>query len=181
MLKEVLSEIIGEKQRQFLLLRIVGIECTPALNTLQVPIGTYKNWVRQKKFQEVYRQVNDLGAENRDEALMMLRNTNYALVVQLEENMLKKMIEEVESGQPKFVKTNLAREIYAKLASEMSTKPNSVRNVMTWEQLIMAGESGKLPQGEQPYGYIEAEVSKTQESPESEPEEDNLQQDIPCS
>jgi len=146
MLKQILSHLDG-RQVQFLLLRIVGVDKQAALGSLAIPEGTYKRWVAQKKFQEVYRQREELNAEYRDEALLLLRERNYALVVSLECELLEKMREEIRDDKPVFAKTHLGREVYTKLASEMSTKPQIQH--LTWEQLILQGsDQPQLGQGE---------------------------------
>ena len=157
MLKEVLAHLDG-RQIQFLLLRIVGVDKQAALGSLAIPEGTYKRWVAQKRFQEVYRQREELTAEYKDEALLLLREKNYALVVSLECELLQKMRKEIKDNTPVFAKTHLGREVYTRLASEMSTKPQ-IQN-LTWEQLIMQGrEPAQITQGEEVNVNIEADGS----------------------
>ena len=118
------------------------------MTSLGIPEGTYKFWVAQKRFQKVYRQLDDLVAVYKEDALLMLRERNYALVVNLEREMLEKIRNEIETGQPVFARTHLGREIYSKLATEISTRPE-VKSV-TWEQLVL--------QGQQPPALREGEV-----------------------
>jgi len=166
MLKEILSGI-EERPRQFLLLRMIGLDKQSALGSLAIPEGTYKRWVTQKRFQKVYRQIDELGAEYRDDALLMLRDKNYALVVNLEYKMLQKILKEIKEDRPNFARTHLGREIYSRLANEMSTKPE-IRS-LTWEQLILnEGNRPQLQEGEIiDASYNEAETSKTPELEES--------------
>lgn len=157
-LKEVLAGIT-ERQRQFLLLRMIGLDKQSALGSLAVPEGTYKRWVVQRRFQEIYRQIDELGIEYRDDALLMLRDKNYALVVNLEYDMLQKILTEIKENKPNFARTHLGREIYNKLASEMSTRPE-VQN-LTWEQWILQGkENPQLQEGE----IIDASYDETKNS-----------------
>lgn len=142
---------------------------TAALSSLSVPEGTYNRWTGQKRFKEVHQQLGTLGTKYMSEALLMLREVNYALVVNLEAKMLTKLIDEIKNGEPIFAKTNLGREIYAKLASEMSTKAE-IRSVTTWEQFFLQGGENppQITQGDIIEGdIVEAKVSEAEESAES--------------
>ena len=145
MLKEILSGVL-ERQRQFLLLRMTGLDKQAAMLALGVPEGTYKVWVAQKRFQKVYRQIDELGSRYKEDAVLMLRERNYALAVNLEREMLGTILEEIRTGTPVFSRTHLGREIYHKLASEISTRPQITH--VTWEELILQGQQQALPEGE---------------------------------
>ena len=172
MLKDILVKL-AERQRHFLLLRIVGTGKEAALSALDIPQGTYNRWTNSKNFQAVHSKLNEYAVEYKSEALTLLRDVNYALVVNLEAKMLTKLMEEVDNGVPIFSKTNLAREIYSKLSSEMSTK-QEVKISQTWEQLIL-GEKQQLPQGDNGDNIIEAEISETKELTQGNAGEDNTQ------
>jgi len=132
-LKEELSGIRGNK-RKFLLLRIADVSTPLARNLCGVSVHSYNQWVSHagNRFVEVYRRRNELAAEYQHEAILMLRKENQLAAVLLESEIIKKLATELETGEYTLLRTNLAREVYSKLISDLNTAPAS--QVHSWEQ-----------------------------------------------
>jgi len=132
-LREELKTISGRKKR-FLLLRIIDVETQAARQFCGITKGTYNSWLQNSAFVELYRRRSEFAAEYKQEALQLLRRDNQLQAVFLEEKIIKRMKEEIESGVYELIKTNLAREVYSKLISDLDYSPKSVS--LTWEQRI---------------------------------------------
>ena len=132
-LQEVLRPFRG-KARQFLILRISGIKKKTALEMARGGISDYNRWLIRPDFVEVHRQIQDLFVEHRDEALRLLRKENQLNAALMEGELIVQMREEIESGEHQLLRTGLAKEVYAKLMSEMDKAPDT--QITTWEQRI---------------------------------------------
>lgn len=147
---------IGGRKRQFLLLRIVDVGAEAARQLCGITQGTYNSWLHNEAFAELYRRRAELAAEYKQEALRLVRRSNQLQAILLEEKIIKKLKDEIDSGQYELLKTNLAREVYSKLVSDLDYQPK-VAN-LTWaqriQQLLVGGEPQQLEGGE----VVNAEV-----------------------
>lgn len=156
-LHEVLRPFRG-KARQFLILRISGIKKKTALEMARGGISDYNRWLIRPDFVEVHRQIQDLFVEHRDEALRMLRKENQLNAALMEGELIVQMRGEIESGDYHLLRTGLARELYARLMSEMDKTPDT--QIVTWEQRIQNNQlfmnpAEQLPAGEEvPYEEV---------------------------
>ena len=141
-LRESIKSLSGNK-RKFLLLRIVDFNTEVALKMVGVAKGTYNSWLQSDDFVALYRQRDDFNANSKQEAIQLLRQENQLAAVFLEGQILAKMKEELESGEYDLMRTNLAREVYSKLVSDLGVAPKI--QIGTWEQRI-ANILAPLPQ-----------------------------------
>lgn len=148
MLKEVLKEVHSRRQREFLAMRIAGLDKRTTMTVLSIPEGSYKRWVSQPSFRDIYRRIAELSAEYKEEAIRLLRRNNQLAAVLLEKDIIQRMKEEIESGEYELVRTHLGREVYSKLVSELDKAP--VYQSLTWEQRIYSElkEQRQLEEGE---------------------------------
>jgi len=175
-LDEGIKQFRGQK-REFLLLRVSGLDKKQALITSGTPEGTYNNWLhKDPRFVVFYRRVDELSVSHRKQAITFLRRDNQLQAVLLEGKIIDRMKEEVESGEYVLLRTHLAREVYTRLLNEVDFQP-AIRD-LTWEdkrkQLFVAGDvvhrEGDIIDGE----FTEAESSEETQStkgfalPESE-------------
>lgn len=147
-LSEELKALGGRKKR-FILLRIIGVETEAARQLCGITKGTYNTWLQNETFKELYRRRADLAVEFRQEALRLMRRDNQLQAVLLEEKIVQQMAEEVKSGEYNLLRTNLAREVYSKLISDLDYQPKSLS--LTWEQRIQQ----ELGKGQPPPQIIE--------------------------
>ena len=150
-LQEVLRPFRG-KARQFLVLRISGIKKKTALEMARGGVSDYNRWLVRPDFVEVHRQIQDLFVEHRDEALRMLRKENQLNAALMEGELIIQMRDEITSGEYHLLKTGLARELYARLMSEMDKSPDV--QITTWEQRVQNNQlyvdkPEQLPSGEE--------------------------------
>lgn len=134
-LKEELKELTGKRKR-FLLLRIADIDPELARRLCNVTKGTYNNWLRDSTsiFVELYRRRDELNQTYKHEAIHLLRRDNQLAAVLLEERIIRKLTEEIETGEYSLAKTQLAKEVYSRLLTDIDVTPNV--QVTTWEQRI---------------------------------------------
>ena len=133
-LKEELSQIRGVAKKKFLLLRMVDIETEVALKLCGVHKGTYNTWCNDRAFVEVHRRRKELTKDYRQDALHMLRKENQIAAILLEDRIVQRMREEVETGDYKLIRTGLAREVYSKLINDLDYTPQNLS--LTWEQRV---------------------------------------------
>lgn len=154
-LEEQIKTIDGRK-RQFFLLRVVGMGAEAARQLCGITQGTYNSWLHNEAFAELYGRRAEFAAECKQEALRLMRRTNQLQAILLEEKILTKMKAEIDSGVYELLKTNLAREVYSKLISDLDYQPK-IANV-TWaqriQQLLVGDEPQQLGGGE----VVNAEV-----------------------
>jgi len=170
-LNDVIKPITGNK-RTFILMRIAGLDANLAMGLVGVNRGTYNSWFKNEQFSTLYSQITNLIVAHRDEAMQLLRRNNQLEAVLLEGKMLKRIKEEIESGQLSFTKTHLAREVYSKLMSDLDRVPEGIK-VQSWNQKILALVSDQprleAVNGEfKEIGIIEAEHPQGESSQESE-------------
>jgi len=147
-LQQVLAPFRG-KARQFLVLRISGIDKKTALRMAHGGISDYNRWLIRPDFVEVHRKIQDLFVEHRDEALRMLRKENQLNAALMERELITEMRDELKSGDYHLLKTGIARDLYTRLMSEMDKTPDV--QVLTWEQRIQnnqlyTGQPDQLPE-----------------------------------
>lgn len=160
-LREELKPLTGNK-RKFQLLRIVDMEVDTALTLCGVKRGTYNTWCQQDTFVALYRRREEFSGSYKQEAIQLLRRDNQLAAVLLESKILAKMKDEIASGELSLVKTNLAREVYSKLMSDLDIQPK-VAN-LTWQQRIgqlnVGAEPSQITEGE----AVDAEFTETEDS-----------------
>jgi len=170
MLKEKLKGL-STPQKKFLLLRITGLDPDTARKMSNVKISRYNAWTSQDKFKEIYRSLDELVADSKEEAMSLLRRENQLAAIMLEEEVIQRLREEVAAGEYTLAKTNLGREVYSKLMSDLDYQPKAVG--LTWEERIIQLSQAPLQlqtQEEVIDGIItEAESSQTSEYTESQP------------
>lgn len=178
MLKDELKKVTGRKRR-FLLLRIIEVGPEAARQLCGITKGTYNSWMHDKEFVSLYRRRAEFSAEYRKEALQLMRRDNQLQAVLLEEKIINKMKEEIESGEYELIRTNLAKEVYAKLMGDLDYQPKNV--ALTWEkkvaQLIAPPEVKVLEEGV----TVEAVSETTGESQEEHTDSELLPEESPSS
>ena len=170
-LREELRPLTGNK-RKFQLLRIVDMDVNTALTLCGVKRGTYNTWLQNDVFVSLYRRRDSFSGEHKQEAIQLLRRDNQLAAVLLESKILAKMKDEIASGELSLVKTNLAREVYSKLMSELDIQPK-VQN-LTWQQRIdqlnVGTNTPQIAEGEVVNGdFIEATNIQETQHQESHP------------
>ncbi len=132
-LREEIKPLSGNR-RKFFLLRIADMDTAMALKLVGVVKGTYNSWLQDQEFVTLYRQVKDFAVQYKQEAVQLLRRDNQLDAVLLERDIIKKLKEELESGDYNLLRSQLAREVYSKLMSDLDVVP--AVQVQTWEQRI---------------------------------------------
>lgn len=135
-LREKLKPFSGNRRR-FLLLRISDLDTKTALKLCGVVRGTYNTWCQNPEFIEFYRELKEIAHEFKTEAIQMLRRDNQLEAVLLESKILQKMKTDIDQDtvpEGSILRTNLAREVYSKLMSELDVQPPA--SPITWEQRI---------------------------------------------
>ena len=134
-LKEELQGLTGNKRR-YVLMRIADVDVGTAMKLNKVTQGQYNTWMRctDGVLPAISRRVDELVSEHKQEAIQLLRRDNQLTAILLEEKILNKIGEELDSGEYVLVKTNLARDVYTKLVSDLDYKPTTP--ALTWNQRI---------------------------------------------
>ena len=163
-LREEIKTLSGNRRR-FLLLRIADMDTRAALKLVGIARGTYNVWVRNEEFVALYRRRDEFAADNKQEAIRLLRKDNQLDAVLLEGKVISKMKEELNSGEYNLIRTQLAREVYSKLISELDVVTQAP--VISWEQRIQniynGSSSGQIPEGEVANGEFKAISIKEEE------------------
>lgn len=133
MLADEIKGVIGRKKK-FLLLRISDLDATVARKICGVSKGTYTSWLRDEGYHGLYDRINEFSINYKQEAVRILRKDNQLAAVLLEEKIINKLTEEVNSGEYQLIKTHLAREVYTKLMGDLDAPAPTT--VLTWEQRI---------------------------------------------
>ncbi len=141
-LKEELRGFTGAR-RHYLLLRIADLDSDTARKLAKVKTNTYNSWCHIPEFIAIHRQISDFTVDYRHEAILMLRRDNQLDAVLLEGKIVRKMKEELDSGDYQILKTNLARTVYEKLITDLDATPNEN---LSWAER-MAGFLGQFNQG----------------------------------
>jgi hypothetical protein len=168
-LQEAIKKLSGNK-RKFLLLRIADMDAQSARKLTGVKIGTYNSWLQQEDFVSLYRQRDVFNAENKQEAIQMLRRDNQLEAVLLEGRIIKEMKAELETKEYNLLRTNLAREVYSKLISDLDATPTT--QILSWEQRIAnittVPPQEQVIEGEIIHAISEADSEQETESVESQ-------------
>ena len=117
MLKDELSQL-NSKQKKFFHLLIAGVKRDTALAIAGIPKATFKYWQGNDPFRSLLDRVETLKDNYFDEAFQILRHDNKVIALFLEQMLLEKIKEEIESGEYNLVKTPLAKDVYNKALEE---------------------------------------------------------------
>ena len=143
---------LSEHQKQYIVRRVAGLDTSPTRDLIGIARGTYNTWFHNEAFVAVHRQLQDLASKYKLEAIQILRRENQLEAVILEGKMIARMKEEIDTGEYAFVRTNLAREVYSKLISDLDKAPAGIK-VFSWQQRVHQ----LLPEREQGGEVIDAE------------------------
>lgn len=110
------------------------METQAALKLLGLVRATYTTWFRNKSFAELYKKLPELAKDYKLEAIQLLRRDNQLDAVLLESKIIAEMKREIEIREYDLIRTNLAREVYSKLISDLDFQPKTL--ALTWEQKI---------------------------------------------
>lgn len=132
-LREEIKTLSGNKRR-FFLMRIADMDTKAALKLCNVVRGTYNSWLQNRDFVEIYRRRVEFNTEYKQEAIQLLRRDNQLEAVLLESKIIAKMKEEIEDGNYDLIRSNLAKEVYSKLMTELDAVPQV--QVLTWQQKL---------------------------------------------
>ena len=168
-LHEEIKDVTGKKRR-FLLFRIADIDADTARKICKVPKGTYNTWTSNPhcRFVQLYRRRDEFSGLYKQEAIQLLRRDNQVAAVILEGRIVQKIMDEMESGEYNFLRTNLARDTCSKLLSNLDYQPDI--KSLTWEQRLQQLFVGSQPVQQIGGGngqVIEAEVSELTEHSQS--------------
>lgn len=178
---------LSENQRQYIIRRVSGLGATSTRELIGIAKGTYNTWFHNEVFASIHSQLPELSFKHRQEAVQLLRRDNQLEAVLLEGKMIAKMKEEIDSGEylfkGSFVRTNLAREVYSKLISDLDKAPAGIQ-VLSWQQRIhqifpqQSGQGGEVIDGEfEAISGIEAEHSQGELAQASEAATDASQEE----
>ncbi len=164
-LHEEIKNLSGNKRR-FFLLRIADLDTKAALKLCGVKRDTYNSWLSQKTepsrlFVSLYRRRDEFNADYKQDAIKILRRDNQLEAVLLEGQIVAKMKEELASGEYSLVRSQLAREVYSKLITDLDAPPPTLS--ISWEErlsgVLSQNEPEQLPAGEIIEGeFIEKEA-----------------------
>lgn len=132
-LQEIIKPITGIR-RQVILMRVAGMDASVVMNLANIKRGTYNSWFKNEEFNAIYHRIPELAKEHRQEAVQMLRKGNQLEAVLLESKIIQQLKNEVESGELNLAKTNLAREVYSKLMTDLDAAPKV--EITSWRQRI---------------------------------------------
>jgi hypothetical protein len=164
-LKEEIKVLNGNK-RKFILMRVADMDVNSVRKILGVTTGTYNTWLQNGVFVAIHRKIA-FTSEFKQEAIQMLRRDNQLAAVLLEGQIIGKLKEELESGDYNLLRSQLAREVYSKLISDLDVVKAAPG--MTWEQKINILNAPALPQGEIINGELITEGNKPKELSEGNP------------
>lgn len=118
-LKEELAVLGNVKQKKFIQYLVAGIKKDVALKLCKIPAPTLKYWLHDnEQFHQLVNRVEELKDAYFEEAFQLLRQNNKVMALFLEQELLVKIKEEIESGEYNLVKTPLAKEVYNKALEE---------------------------------------------------------------
>lgn len=115
-------------------MRVAGMDVDVIMNLIKVTRGTYNSWFKNGDFAVVYHELPNLIQDYRQEAVQILRKNNQLEAVLLEGRIIAQLKLELESGEYSLAKTNLAREVYSKLMTDLDIVPKI--QVASWQQRI---------------------------------------------
>lgn len=159
-LKEKLRGL-SENKRTYLLMRVAGMKPETAREFTGIQRGTYNAWFGDVNFVQIHQQLPDLVDDYRQEAIQMLRRDNQLQAVLLEGDIILKMRQELITGEYNLIKSNLAKEVYSKLITDLDAVPKNL--ALTWEQRILGLFGNSVEQGETIDGELEEASSEPAE------------------
>jgi hypothetical protein len=139
---------LNPKQKKFIQYLVAGTKKDVALKLANIPTATLKWWLHDNKnFHALVERVEELKDAYFEEAFQLLRQGNKVMALFLEQELLVKIKEEIESGEYNLVKTPLAKEVYDKALESAKgvTIPNAGWIQFVQSQNVIAG----VPQREQ--------------------------------
>lgn len=150
-----------DKYRQFLLYRIAGISKEEALQLTGITLPHYKKLRQEKEyFRYIVDNIAELQADYRDEAVRMLRRSTQTTAMLMEQKIMDTLYEEVTSGEYKLLKTQLGREVYSKLMTDLEKKEEAP--TVDYKQLILNITQEQLGDGSQVAPLLPFNPSKPQ-------------------
>lgn len=162
-LKEILRGL-SDNKRNYILMRVAGMKPETAREFTGIQRGTYNTWFGDTVFVQVHQQIPNLIDDHRQEAIQMLRRDNQLQAVLLEGEIIVKMRQELITGDYNLLKSNLAKEVYSKLITDLDAVPKNL--ALTWEQRILGLFGSPEEQGETIDGELEEASSEQTEHPE---------------
>ena len=156
-LREEIKVLSGNKRR-FFLLRVTGMAPEQARQIVGITRGTQNTWLQNETFVELHRKLDEFTRDHRVEAIQLLRRDNQLEAVLLEGKIVQKMKEEIDSGDYNLIRSNLAREVYARLIGDLDEQAQTP--ALTWEQRI---QNIFMPQGN-PMQVRESNIPRITES-----------------
>lgn len=170
-LQERIKTITGNK-RQFILMRVAGIDTDIVMNIVGITRGTYNSWFKNENFALVYHELPTLIQDCRQEAVQMLRKQNQLEAVLLEGRIIMKLKEELDKGEYILAKTNLGREVYSKLVADLDAPAPKLASGTWMQRIDKFQQFFSKPQDQIEGGVIDAEFeevsSEQEEHQESE-------------
>ena len=115
-------------------MRVAGLDVDFSKKLTSVTRGTYNSWFKSTEFAVLYHQLPNLIQDYRLEAIQLLRKDNQLEAVLLEGKIISKMKEEIETGEYILIRTNLAREVYSKLLTNLDATPDV--KVISWHERV---------------------------------------------
>lgn len=152
-----IKSLRGNKRR-FFLLRVSDMDTAPALKLCGIARGTYNSWFQNEDWTALYRRLPEF-TDYKQEAIQLLRRDNQLEAVFLENKIINKLKEEIESGEYILARTRLAGDVYNKLISAIDAPPSATP--LTYAErlaLIQQNFYGGQVEGETPPEQI-AEAS----------------------
>jgi len=138
---------LSEHQKQYIVRRVAGLDTSSTRDLIGIARGTYNTWFHNEAFVAVHRQLQELSSRYKLEAIQILRRDNQLEAVILEGKIIARMKEEIDSGEYAFVRTNLAREVYSKLITDLDKAPAGIQ-VLSWQQRVNQIFPGREQGGE---------------------------------
>lgn len=160
-------------------MRVAGMDVDVIMNLINVTRGTYNSWFKNGDFAVVYHELPTLVQDFRQEAVKMLRKQNQLEAVLLEGKIIAKLKIELETGEYALAKTNLGREVYSKLMTDLDTPaPKAVSG--TWMQRIdNLQQFFPKPQEQIEGGIVDAEFKEIGSEQEEHQESDHVSKGQP--
>jgi hypothetical protein len=165
-LEDGIKKFRGER-RQYLLMRVAGMDKRQALAATGLTENNYNNFMHEEDFAAFNRQVDDLFTEFQKEAVTLLRRANQLRAVILESKMLATIEQEIETGEYVLSRTPLAKEVYTRLLNEMDIAPKAPETLNWFQRIDMLVEGTEQSRLEGGRNAIITEATESTEDTES--------------
>lgn len=169
-LTTLMSPFRGRK-RQYLLLRIAGLDESNSKSELEIATRTLQNWKTEDAFARVEDYLFEWRNRYQVEALELLRQDNRAIGVLIERRTLLRIVDELEEGEYVLLKTRFGRDVYKNLMTAVNNTSNPAQS---WQQLIAGVVNVQTGDNSQ------AAVSQTPQRIEGNDDESHPQQSFDC-